>query len=74
MNINDLVKADLDARQTLGSKKYGRPLTTGEPCHNGKSALQNAYEEALDLAMYLRKAIEESAKPPEAEISWSYKR
>ncbi len=58
--VNDLVKADLDARQMLGSKKYGKPLTQGEPCHNGLSALQNAYEEALDLAMYLKKAILET--------------
>ena len=58
--INDLVKADLDARQNLGIKKYGKPLTHDEPCNNGQSALQNAYEEALDLAMYLKKAILEA--------------
>ncbi len=58
-SINDLVKADLDARQSLGSLKYGKPLTVDEPCHNGKSALQNAYEEALDLAMYLKKELME---------------
>ena len=27
--------------------------------HNGRNALQDAYEEALDLVVYLRQAIEE---------------
>ena len=59
MTINDLVKADLDARMVAGIKKYGKPLTTDEPCHNGKSTLQNAYEELLDLAMYMKKKLVE---------------
>lgn len=30
-----------------------------EPAHNGRDALVDAYQEALDLTMYLRQAIEE---------------
>lgn len=54
-HIVDLVKADLDKRRALGIQKYGTPLQA----HNGRDALVDAYEEALDLAQYLRQAIEE---------------
>lgn len=50
-----LVEADLRARISMGEKQYGEPLST----HNGRDALQDAYEEALDLALYLRQALEE---------------
>lgn len=48
---------DIARRQTLGVKKYGttvenNPLTR-------KEWLTHAYEEALDLAVYLRRSIEE---------------
>jgi len=56
-DITDLVKADIEARSQLGEEKYGARLTVDQPCHNGQSALHNAYEEALDLACYLKKAI-----------------
>lgn len=47
---------DIRQRADHGIKKYGRPLETG----NGRSALQDAYEEALDLVVYLKqKLIEE---------------
>lgn len=47
------VVADIRARAEHGIKKYGRPLETG----NGRSALQDAYEEALDLVMYLKQKL-----------------
>ena len=50
-----LVEADMRARVAKGATEYGEPLTTG----NGRDALWDAYEEALDLCMYLRQAIEE---------------
>lgn len=50
------VMADLRARRKVGIRKYGGPLMT----HNGRCALQDAYEEALDLAMYLKQAIMET--------------
>ena len=50
-----LVQEDLLMRSDIGTRKYGEPLRT----FNGRSALQDAYEEALDLAMYLKQAIVE---------------
>jgi hypothetical protein len=60
--------ADIEARVAKGTKEYGEPLTS----HNGRDALWDAYEEALDLAMYLRQAIEErdiGEAPPERVVS-----
>lgn len=51
----ELVIADMYKRDQDGTREYGVPLLT----HNGRDALQDAYEEALDLAAYLRQAIEE---------------
>lgn len=51
----DLVIADMHARDAVGRERYGVPLQA----HNGRDALQDAYEEALDLVVYLRQAIEE---------------
>ena len=47
--------ADMAARIAKGADEYGEPLTTG----NGRDALVDAYEEALDLAVYLKQAIME---------------
>ena len=49
----DQVIADFKARDDFGRKKYGVPLMT----EDGRDTLQDAYEEALDLAVYLKKAI-----------------
>lgn len=53
--IQDLVIQDMEARKAQGLKKYGTLL---QP-FNGRDALRDAYEEALDLSQYLRQAIEE---------------
>lgn len=53
--ILGMVLVDLTNRALEGKKKYGEPLKA----HNGRNALWDAYQEALDLAMYLRQAIEE---------------
>ncbi len=53
--IWDLVREDIDERNKDGIKKYGTPLQAG----NGRDALVDAYQEALDLVVYLRQAIEE---------------
>ncbi len=50
-----LVLADMEDRRRLGIERYGVPLQA----HNGRDALIDAYQEALDLAVYLRQAIEE---------------
>src|SRR5438105_3055834 len=46
---------DLEERSAVGTHKYGRPLST----FNGRQALQDAYEEALDLTQYLKQALME---------------
>lgn len=44
--------ADLEARADFGFKKYGTPLQA----YNGRDALYDAYQEALDAIMYLGQA------------------
>ena len=53
--IWDLVIEDMKARNQTGIKRYGTPLQA----HNGRDPLVDAYQEALDLVVYLRQAIEE---------------
>lgn len=53
--IHDLVSADLQERKEHGTRKYGTPLQA----FNGRNQLLDAYEEVLDLAVYLRAALEE---------------
>jgi len=48
-----LVMKDMTDRDQFGRKKYGQPLKA----HDGRDPLTDAYQEALDLAVYLRKAI-----------------
>jgi len=61
----DLVINDMQERDALGRHRYGTPL---QP-FNGRDALVDAYQEALDLAVYLRQAIEErnTVQPPVIE-------
>lgn len=49
------VMKDMEARRQMGLKKYGTFL---QP-FNGRDALVDAYQEALDLVVYLRQKIEE---------------
>lgn len=56
--ILGMVLADLTNRALEGKEKYGEPLLA----NNGRNALWDAYQEALDLAMYLRQAIEEQER------------
>ena len=58
MDIAKMVQEDIESRAQLGEKKYGGRLEVGSR-NNMISPLQNAYEEALDLAMYLKQEIEE---------------
>jgi hypothetical protein len=53
--IWDLVISDMKQRDWIGNKKYNTRL---QP-FNGRDALVDAYQEALDLCVYLRQAIEE---------------
>lgn len=59
--VFDALYASLRAREQQGWRTYGRPLES----HNGRDALRDALEEALDLAAYLQQAILERDHPRE---------
>lgn len=59
-----LVIRDLHDRADAGRQKYGTFLYT----ENGRDALMDAYQEALDLVMYLRQAIEERGPAGSARV------
>ena len=52
--VDEVIK-DLQARKELGLKRYGTYL---QP-HNGRDSLLDAYEEAMDLVIYLKNRIRE---------------
>ena len=54
-DVQSMVIEDIRARREVGIERYGTAL---QP-HNGRDALRDAYEEAIDLAMYLRQMIAE---------------
>jgi hypothetical protein len=51
--VVDFVLSDIRERAEKGKEKYGFYLQT----NNGRSALWDAYQEAIDLVMYLRQLI-----------------
>ncbi len=51
----DLVLKDIDEKDKMGKKKHGTRL---QP-HNGRDSLHDAYQEALDMVVYIRQAIYE---------------
>lgn len=51
----DLVLTDIRERDAIGQSKYGVRLTP----FNGRNSLKDAYQEALDLTVYLRAAVYE---------------
>lgn len=53
--IWDLVVNDMRERDNLGRQRYNTPLRSW----NGRDALIDAYQEVLDLAVYMRQEIEE---------------
>lgn len=60
--VDALVLADMAERDRLGRERYGTPLTTG----NGRDHLVDAYQEALDGAVYMRAWLEEH-KPDDGD-------
>lgn len=50
-----LVLKDMEERRLHGIEKYGLPV---QP-FNGRDPLVDAYQECLDLCVYLRRAVEE---------------
>jgi hypothetical protein len=69
-HVIDLVMCDLQARSEVGVQTYGVRL---QP-FNGRDALMDAYQEALNLCMCLRQALEERnarvrSDPPQASVT-----
>ena len=68
--IEESVVEDIRSRRELGRAKYGKTMERNDLTL--REWLQHAYEEALDQAIYLRRAIrdlsESTANPPEG---WS---
>lgn len=52
-SVNDAVIADMQFRSLQGIAKYGTELKS----FNGRDPLIDAYQEALDLAVYLKQAL-----------------
>ena len=64
--IWDFVIEDMRQRDHVGRQRYGTPLQAG----NGRDALVDAYQEALDLVVYLKQAIvERDAARPVREVA-----
>jgi hypothetical protein len=57
--VTEQVVADLRARSAMGERKYGTVLRVA----NGRDALMDAYQEALDLCQYLKQALMEREAP-----------
>jgi hypothetical protein len=64
-SIHDLVVQDVLARKAFGLRKYGVLLRIGD----GRRHLVDAYQEALDLAVYLRQELARQGIDPRA--SWA---
>lgn len=54
-DIQSMVIDDIRGRRELGIRRYGTALQAG----NGRDALQDAYEEGLDLVCYLKQLMVE---------------
>ncbi len=53
--VTDLVIKDMQERASFGRKKYGTFL---QP-FNGRNSMIDAYQEVMDLIVYIRQALEE---------------
>lgn len=60
VNVAELVIADMQVRVRHGLEKYGTLLQT----NNGRDPLQDAYEKAIDMVMYLKQALLETKARP----------
>lgn len=59
-DTESLVIQNIKDRQQLGLKKYG--VTVANSKLTERQWLQHAYEEALDMAIYLRRLMQEMDK------------
>jgi len=63
--LQKMVIEDMAKRLELGIERYG----TGLQAYNGRDMLQDAYEEALDLCVYLKGIMYERDNPkPEFNV------
>ena len=51
VDVFEAVRRDLDTREIIGFREHGKPMRFDDP---GRDWLQDAYEELLDGAMYLK--------------------
>lgn len=51
--LPEWLRADVEARDRLGAERYGQRLRV----HNGRDALLDSYQEALDLWVYLSQSL-----------------
>lgn len=58
--VHELVRADILSRLEFGIAKYGTPLRP----RNSRNPIKDAYEECLDMAVYLRQALWEQENSP----------
>ena len=70
--IEELVCEDIAQRQQLGIAKYGTTVA-GNPLEL-KQWLHHAYEEALDMAVYLKRAINEIERKQQADEHLAFMR
>lgn len=61
--LKDLVQI-CEARNQFGISKYGVPLST----HNGRNAIQDAFEETLDLVVYSFQAYMEQKTDKSSDL------
>jgi len=57
-DVISLVRDDLEARARMGVETYGKRL---QP-HNGRNSLVDAYQEALDLGVYVKQRLLEEER------------
>ncbi|WKW86134.1 hypothetical protein SEA_JONJAMES_160 [Gordonia Phage JonJames] len=66
MSVHDQVIRDILERKRIGLAEYGQHLLP----HNGRDALQDAYEEALDMACYLKQKMLEDGTERKGRTMW----
>lgn len=65
-DVFTLLLNDIAERDRIGAAEYGGPLLP----FDGRDSLRDAYEEVLDLAVYLRKELcEREARQREADAN-----
>lgn len=65
-SMHDQAQEDLESRKRLGIQRYGVAL---QPA-NGRDAVRDAYEEALDGAAYGAQAVWEQEHPEHTYVGW----